>query len=85
MLLSEATDIFCVSDRLKGSRILVRLTKREFLRHDETSGGSVVATWRWVVVAEASYESGGFSESLIVSSLVLFKVGGKCTKGILSW
>jgi len=35
-----------------------------------TSGGRVVATCRWVVVAEASYERGGFTESPIVSAQV---------------
>lgn len=30
------------------------LTKREFFRHDMTSGGRVVAVDWWVVVAEAS-------------------------------
>lgn len=44
-----------------------RRTNREFLRHDTTSDGRVVATWGWVVVAEASYERGGLRESFMAS------------------
>lgn len=34
--------------------IAVTLTKREFFRHEITSGGRVVAMSWWVVVAESS-------------------------------
>lgn len=45
------------------------LTKREFFRQETTSEGSEVASRGCVVVAEASYERGGLTESAIASAV----------------
>lgn len=42
------------SKGIRGSRMATKPTNREFLRHEMTSEGSVVAICGWVVLAEAS-------------------------------